>query len=544
MPDTKMGVVNSAYKLSITPSTSAQTKILTTENKFVDKNIVIEVPSVTAATGPKLAINDSTATVTVGTVSSGRFPLTNSLSGITSYTTAGWIGTSGLGAATDTSVTVGYIAQSTLANGNVAIASGDSITPSTTATQTINISAGYEAARTIEIAPMSSGTQAAATITALRQAPAPTIADVTTDLTGKTRISVTPSTSSTLASDKKYYISLKTAIADTTYTAAQISKTVNTVGYLGAASQITASALFTGNNQNYYIPLTTAAITITANGTAASPTAASNTASTVTGKTNLKLSAVSATSSINTPYFVALNLNSAATNLSSFTKEVTTNGYITNADANSAISITGSVGAGTSTYYIPVTQGVLSAKTGSVTATSVNNVVFTTASSAPAAGTYAIKVEGSGTVGVGTDGWLDTSKNQTSNVATSYLTLNSATMTQNQSAGTVSVSEGYVPSAGLSVNVTRGSISTGATDKSSSGYASNTTAIVPSQGYLYINAGYLPNTQISLDTLLGGDTDTAATTVNHILAGYAAYDVDGKLLTGAIPTYDGSYTES
>jgi len=99
--------------------------------------------------------------------------------------TAGWLTKAGLSAA-DSNVVVGRIAQSTLANGSTAIASGSTIVPNVSSTQTINISAGYNTARTIVIGAMSSGTQAAAQITASTQAVAPTIVNTSSAIQGKT----------------------------------------------------------------------------------------------------------------------------------------------------------------------------------------------------------------------------------------------------------------------------------------------------------------------------------------------------------------------
>lgn len=59
--------------------------------------------------------------------------------------------------------------------------------------------------------------------------------------------------------------------------------------------------------------------------------------------------------------------------------------------------------------------------------------------------------------------------------------------------------------------------------------------IIPSGGYLYINQGYVDNLKISLAKLVpnGASVGLAA---GHILSGYTAYDSDGTLITGNIPT--------
>lgn len=66
---------------------------------------------------------------------------------------------------------------------------------------------------------------------------------------------------------------------------------------------------------------------------------------------------------------------------------------------------------------------------------------------------------------------------------------------------------------------------------------SSTTAapILVSNDYLYINKGYTDNVKISLAKLVpdGASADLAS---NKILSGYSAYDNDGKLIAGSIPT--------
>lgn len=161
------------------------TDLLTTENKFLDKNISIKsiIPN---AKNPALAItNKGDTNITIGTASGGYYPLTTSLTGKLTVGSAGWITTDGF-SATDSTVTVGRIAQSTLKNGTTAISSGDIITPTVTGTQTINISAGYNGARTVKIAPMSSGTAAASKVTISGTATKPTLANTSSAISGKT----------------------------------------------------------------------------------------------------------------------------------------------------------------------------------------------------------------------------------------------------------------------------------------------------------------------------------------------------------------------
>lgn len=79
-----------------------------------------------------------------------------------------------------------------------------------------------------------------------------------------------------------------------------------------------------------------------------------------------------------------------------------------------------------------------------------------------------------------------------------------------------------------------GTISAGTSAKS--GWTTNTSAVVPANGYLYISAGYYPNTQISLATLIPDDSSLSNAGNGHILNGFEAYDTNGNKLVGTIAT--------
>lgn len=72
--------------------------------------------------------------------------------------------------------------------------------------------------------------------------------------------------------------------------------------------------------------------------------------------------------------------------------------------------------------------------------------------------------------------------------------------------------------------------------------------IVPSGGALYINEGYIKNTKITLDEMLGGKADTAAIADNKVAAGYIVYDADGVKHTGSMQdatcTFSGGTTSA
>ena len=531
-----MSTTSGYFILSATANgANTQTVTLSTQNKFVDKNVVVKFTT-PAAAGATLAINDSTATVVVGEASGGYFPLNNGLTGSMSFSTAGW--TSGFSDVTDSSVQVGKIAQSYLKVDSTTASSGVSVIPAVSTDQTITIAAGYEDARTIVIKGMTSGTAAVASVTASTAAVKPTLANSVESLGAeKTQITAAPTTASTDVG--KYYFKVRLTAPETNFKATDFKKNVTTQGYLTSGTQITIEnnkVKTTTSTNDYYIPITSGAASITVS--TAGPTLTAGTSSaTLSGKTKLSATPVTTASGVDT-YYIPFSVNSAAKSVAAadITKEVTTNGYI---DDVGQISAAASIASATTTYYMPITSGSLNAGAGSVTSngTAGGVTILEEASSAPASGYY-IAVTGKGTVSVGTAGWLASGTSKESNGATKFLKLKSASVTSN--GASVTVSEGYVPSAGLATTIANGTISTGST--SMNGYVNNTSAVVPKNGYLYIGAGYYPNTQISLGTLIPDDTDKANAGNGNILLGYEAYDTNGNQLIGTIPTYDGTYS--
>lgn len=185
----------------------------------------------------------------------------------------------------------------------------------------------------------------------------------------------------------------------------------------------------------------------------------------------------------------------------------------------------------------------------------LNNVTLVNSSPANSISTYYIAIQGfsgavtQGTPIIGTEGYLkDSDQIEASGVAAKnqsdiyYLPVPSATFSK--SGATVSCETGgYVPAGALPQN---GTISNGsvvaATGTPPSGYNEITTNVtVASGGYLKINAGYFQNSYITLATLIP-DQATAGLSASYILNGYKAYDRDGTLITGSIPTYTGSYS--
>ena len=163
MPSTQetMPSGEGGFSLEHTTAASGDWKVLLkTENTFVDQDIGVTITT-PAATAPTLAAADITSAIDMGSASNGTYSPTATITGNVNIGTAGWI-TGGNHSVSDTGVKIGTVNQSTLKNGNTTIASGTTITP-TDSEQTINISEGYNTARTVKVGTAS--TSAAGEIT-------------------------------------------------------------------------------------------------------------------------------------------------------------------------------------------------------------------------------------------------------------------------------------------------------------------------------------------------------------------------------------------
>lgn len=126
-------------------------------------------------------------------------------------------------------------------------------------------------------------------------------------------------------------------------------------------------------------------------------------------------------------------------------------------------------------------------------------------------------VNATSTATITTAGWLTTGNKSASKTITTGATASAAADSDN--------GKYYIPT---------GTISAGTSAKS--GWVTNTSAEVPANGYLYIGAGFYPNTQISLATLIPDDKGLSNAGTGHILENFEAYDTDGTKLVGTIKT--------
>ena len=538
---------------------------LETENSFLDKDINIQITTPSAAT-PTLDIADITGSITMGTATDGVYSPTADLSGNVNIATAGWI-TAGNKAVSENGVKIGKVNQSTLKNGTTAIASGTEITPSDE-DQTINISEGYNTARTVVVKAASESDPATvvsgnATVSTLTYTADST--NHTFDISGTETIPAPSVTTPGFISTTK-----GTKTAGTATVAATVDEV--TVGVI--ASETTKKV--------------TPVIIRTAK---------------PSGDAWVDAAAGSATSSKPSGgAFVRVDAAAINDNVT-VTGKVSAAGYGTTTDyqADSATSI--KVGTNAASAYVPITAGTITAKGATVSSVAVAydsdggnfNVTGSADISAPTIGTAGYVGNGVGTTNGLTSGAKvnasvakvgiaasisggnavtpiiskDAAGNVDASAATTakpsagyYVAVNTAADFSTVNAAAAVTSAGYgtttngqyttipasktviVNAAGTTyVPITAASFANAATSGQTYTDISNTAPILVSDDYLYINKGYTDNVKISLAQLVPDDaTITAATGAAYMLSGQSAYDSQGKLVVGSIPTYAGAYT--
>ena len=537
-----------------------------TKNSFLDKDINIQITTPTAS-APALDVTDITSSITMGTAADGVYSPTANLSGNVNIATAGWI-TAGNKAVSENGVKIGTVNQSTLKNGNTTIASGAEITPSDEA-QTINISEGYNTARTVVVkaasesaaATVVSGNATVSTLTYTADSenhtfdisgsaniPAPsvttpgfisttkgtktggtatvatTVDEITVGVTpSATTKKVTPVIARTAKPSGDAWVDAASGSATTSkpssgayvqVDAAAIADNVTVTGKVSAAGYgdttnyqaDSATTINVGSNAatSAYVPI--AAGTVTANGaTVGSVAVAYNSTG---GNFNVTGSADIPAPTVGTAGYVGNSVG-------------TTNGLTSGAKVAATVAKVGI--AASVTGGNAVTPVISKAEGGNVDADAATKskpsagyyvAVNTAADSSTVNATAAVTSAGYGTT---------TSGQYTTAPASKTVTVNAAGIT-------------YVPITAASFANTA-SAGHKYTDKSDSA------PVLVSGDYLYINKGYTDDIKISLAQLVPDDaTITASTGASYILKSQSAYDKDGALVVGTIPTYTGAYT--
>lgn len=538
-----------------------------TENTFLDKDINIQITTPSAAE-PTLDITDITANISMGEAENGVYQPVATIEGNVSVETAGWI-TTGSKAVSEAGVKIGKVNQSVLKNGNVAINSGEEIVPDVSADQTINITEGYNTARTVIVAPMEDGQAATVssgnatissltytadsenstfTISATETIPAPgvntpgfisstkgtkntgtatvsaTVDQVTVgvDVTGNAK--VTPVIARTAKDAGDSWVDAAAGAATTSkpsagayvqVDAAAVSSTVTATGKVtatgyGTATDYqadTASTINAGSNAaaSTYVPI--------AEGTVASGTAE---ISSVAVAYNADGGNFDVTGAANIPAPTASAAGYVGNGIG--TLSGATNGATVDA-ALPKIAIAADL-SGTGTAKPVIAKNAASNVDASAATTTQPAAGFYVAVSSPANTTSV-----TATASVTSAGYGTTTDGQ-------YTTASSSGLTVGAEASDVT----YVP-------ITAATFGNAATSGHNYSDISSTAPILISEDYLYINKGYTDDVKISLAKLVPDDaTITASTGAGYMLDGQSAYDSDGKLIVGNIPTYTGAYT--
>lgn len=539
-----------------------------TENSFLDKDINVQITT-PAAAAPSLDITDITANIVMGEASNGIYEPTATIEGNVSVATAGWI-TTGNKAVSESGVKIGKVNQSVLKNGNVDIASGDDVVPAVSTDQTINITEGYNTARTVVVKSMDS-------------------ADTQKAVVSSANANITSLTITNDSENHEFdFTASETIAAPSVTTPGFISSTAGTKNTGTATVSYTLDEVTVGVNPSATIKKVTPVISRSSFTETGVIDAASGAATTTTPSGGVYVKADAA----------AISDSVSVSGVVSAAGYGTTTAY--QADAATTISVGSNAAA---SVYIPITEGTVTSGTAEISSVSIaydstaGNFDVTGAANipAPTASTAGYVGGGAGTLSGATNGaTVDASlakigisatisggsavtpvisKNGATNVTASaatttqpgsgfYVAVGSAADSSSitataavTSAGYGTTTDGQYTTAGDSATVTvnasdvtyvpiqSGSLANAATSGASYSDLSSTAPIIPSEGYLYINEGYYANTKVSLARLVPDDaTITSATGAGYMLSGQSAYDSDGKLVVGSIPTYGGAYT--
>ena len=535
-----------------------------TKNKFVDKDIHIDL-TVPSASDPALSITDLTGSLSMGEASNGIYSPVVSLAGNAAIEDAGWI-TAGNHAVSDSSVAIGTVNQSTLKNGTTAIASGDDVVPAVSDDQTIHISEGYNAARTVVVKSMDSADTQKATVASANLSVS--TADLTIaydnanggfDVTGSKTIAApsvtTPGFISTTAGTKNSgtatiaadldEIAIGVSASDKKVTPVLARAAITEVGIIDAAS---GAGNTTAPSGGVYVKVGAAAVadTITATPIVTAAGYGTTEHSQATDKTiNVGANAAAdlyvpitegtvaaqgATISSVTPAYNSTAGNFDITGYADIpAPTASTAGYVGGgAGTLSGLTDGAEVDASLAKIAIGATISGGSAVTPAISKTGGNVDASAATTTQPASGFY---------VTVNTDADSSTVTAAAAVTSNGYGTTTSGQYTTAGDSKTITVNAAgatYIP-------ITAATFANSGTNGESYTDISNGGPVLVSGDYLYINKGYTDNVKISLETLVPNGSDIKGHS-EYILSGHNAYDNDGVLVAGSIPTYNGSYT--
>lgn len=538
-----------------------------TENSFLDKDINIQITT-PAAAAPVLDVTDITGSMSMGTAQNGVYQPTATIEGNVSVATAGWI-TTGNKAVSESGVKIGTVNQSVLKNGATTIASGSEITPAAE-DQTINITEGYNTARTVVVkaasemdpAEVSSGNVSISAltiahddannefdITATETIPAPGV--VTPGYISSTKGTKNAGTATVSYSVDEVTVGV-TASETTKKVKPVIARTAKASGdsWVDAAS---GAATTSKPSSGAYVQVDAAAVAASVTATGKVSAAGYGTTSDYQADTATTITVGSEAAASAYVPIAAGTVSSGTANIASV--DVAYNSTGGNFDVTGAANIPAPTAS--SAGYVGNGVGTLSGATNGATVTaSVAKIGI----AANLTGTGTAKPAIAKNAATNVDASAATTTQPTAGF---YVAVNSPANTSSVTATASVTSAGYGTTTSGQYNTTSSNALTVGADASdvtyvpitaatfdnsaSSGHTytdiSSTAPILISDDYLYINKGYTNDVKISLAKLVPDDaTITASTGAAYMLNGQSAYDSNGKLVVGSIPTYTGAYT--
>jgi hypothetical protein len=244
-------------------------------------------------------------------------------------------------------------------------------------------------------------------------------------------------------------------------------------------------------------------------------------------------------------------------NAAALSTKITSNGIVTAAGYGTTSSgqyaqadaVETTVSAAAANIYIPVKLASNAAITTTAITKTNNSIVSVGSKSNDSYPISVTNLQVTANVSV-TDGWYagSTGLSYTSSGASTVCSIPEATFSVNGGAVTVTTA-GYVPEnfpvTSLDTATFANEATTGIT-YSTLGVNESDAPVLTTGGGLYINAGYVGNTYISLARLVP-DSISATNgfaSANYILANYGAFDADGGQIIGTMATYNGNYSIS
>lgn len=539
---------------SMQPDPVDLTKTLLTAGTLIDRNIIVE-PTINVRSASEFGLNitnvSGSDSLTAGTKASGYYPMTANnlmIRGTFTASTPGWFNS---GTADDTDVD--------------------------------NASVGKVIA-------------AAATVSGTATATSPTIARTSTSATGATNIGSASVT--TTAPSSGYFVSVQATAPATTIS---LTKTVNTAGYLGSNSEITASASTSAKTGSvYYLPVTTgvaagdaasvskyttdgsnagvSVMSVVGNATTTEPTSGYYVA--FTGKGNSKVTTAGwfptgslASKTSSATYFpvtagtttvaggglsvasnysgtptVNISLDSQSTSGIAITDTAQSSGYYIKLTGSSS-SLSGTTEVGRAAITLAKTAGYIPAQNATTVSglgqTSAKPTVTVNAGSKTrylTIPTASFSTSANGVYCSGA-GWVPagSASSPIGVIGTTSVTQGTSTIPSGATAATRGIAQwgtGYITSGSIPAATFANSASSGVTYLDISNVSDAPMLI--SGDYLYINKGYTDNLKISLAKLVPDWNTTDYPNIAgaaQMLQGYVAYNQDGGILTGTIPSF-------